>query len=449
MTVRSRSFCLGAVVAMPCCVLAWTLLRLSGARSHPAPTPPDRPLADSVAETPEQRRQRQEAWVAALNAATPDEAWSTKAPASVTEAETRLRALREVTALSAAELLALLDSEKRRGGETTLGTLRLLIGALARHDPEAALRWMKGNLNRSAKWDVCWQDVGRVWALEAPQGFAAWFGKGADAEYRDHFHFASYVTTWVAARDLRLAAELTAEKKSASVRMGRDGFGQHIRTPEDVATVRAVLDQNPPRAPRKLADGRLNYSGGGSARDLQRSLEVAWPMADPAGWEAHLATHPTGAHGEDLWLNARVATLQATDAPAQAAEGILSDLLPDADREAAVLAIVCTWSTTDPQAAIDWGAAKVGADGRERLVSAVAGPLFRTDPAAAVDLWQQLPESPRRSDSLADAFDRWHALDAAAAERFRQGAKWSAEVDRAIRERQLTRPAASRKNGAL
>ena len=185
MTVRSRSFCLGVAAATPCCVLAWTLLRLSGAPSLPAPdpAPPDSSLADSVAETPEQRQRRLEAWVEALNAATPDKAWSTKAPASATEAETRLRALHEVTALSAAELLALLDGEKRRGSATTLGTLRLLIGALARHDPEAALRWMKGNLNRSSKWDVCWRDVGRVWALEDPQGFAAWFRTGGDAEY--------------------------------------------------------------------------------------------------------------------------------------------------------------------------------------------------------------------------------------------------------------------------
>lgn len=441
MNHRWRSFWLGVLAGTPCLVVGWFLFSASSAKELAPPTGRTGPVVAATApETAAERRIRLDTWVDTLNASTPEESWTTKAPSSPQEAEWRLKAMAEARELAARDLLSLLDREMSKPTQSTIGTMRLLIGALAHQDPEAALRWMKENLNRSARWDLCWRDVGRIWALNDPKGFSEWFRNGKAAEYREEFNFSRYVGPWVALRDVGLGAELIIEKQSHSV-TGNDGFAEKIITPEDVAAVRAVLERQPPKPARKLPNGRLGFDGS-SNRDLQRSLETAWPAADPEGWKAHLETHPLGAYGEDLWLEDQVKKLGANGHSTTRAEEILAQLPADADREAAVLAIVRTWSAADPQAAVDWAAAITSADDRERLVSTVARALLATDPGAAVDLWQQLPESPRRNDRLADAFDQWHANDPAAAEAFRQTTNWSKEVTQAIRERLLTRPAA-------
>lgn len=103
---------------------------------------------------------------------------------------------------------------------------------------------------------------------------------------------------------------------------------------------------------------------------MLHALEKAWPTADPAGWKAYLETHPVGAYGENLWLNEQVKGLVGAGNRAEAGKAILSQLPPDADRQAAVLAIVRPWSEDDPQAAVTWAAGKVDAAGREKLLAA-------------------------------------------------------------------------------
>jgi hypothetical protein len=244
---------------------------------------------------------------------------------------------------------------------------------------------------------------------------------------------------WIAPHDLGLAAELACENRATVVFTAKDSLAAAIRTPADVATVRALLERFPPDPPEVKSDGSTAFRVS-APRKLQQSLEKSWPQADPEGWREYLESRPTGAYGENLWLDHRVQALADSLDPAAVAEEIMRAWPPDTDRQDALVAIVRTWSATDPQAALDWAARQTPSENHLPLVRAVATKLLSTEPATAIDLWAQLPASPQRDDSLAAAFDSWHALDPVAAHAHRTEAAWPPEIERAIHERLLTRP---------
>jgi hypothetical protein len=301
------------------------------------------------------------------------------------------------------------------------------------------MQWMATHLSRHSKWDACWEDVGRLWALYDPAGLAAWHRSGKSHDFEDRLRLSTNLAGWIAPHDLGLAAELACENRATVVFTAKDSLAAAIRTPADVTTVRAVLDRFPPHPPEIKSDGSTAFRVS-APRNVQASLEKSWPLADPEGWREYLESRPTGAFGENLWLDHRVQALADSRDPAAVAEEILRDWPPDADRQNAVVAIVRTWSATDPQAALTWAVHHTPTENLLPVVRAVATKLLFTEPATAIDLWAQLAASPRRDDELAAAFDSWHALDPAAAQSHRTEAAWPPEIARAIDERLITRP---------
>jgi hypothetical protein len=446
MTARSRAFGIGMVSALPLVVAAVWYARAVKFRSMPAVSPPASALQTAADhdQDVDSRRRELAAWIDDLQDLMPDEPGGTAAPRNPAEAQSRLDALARAHSLATDNIVWLLDRAASQDPPATTGTVRLLLTAYARRDAPAAVHWMAAHLSQHSKWDACWKDVGRLWALHDPAGLAAWHRSGNSRDFEDHLGLTHNLVGWIAPHDLGLAAELACENRATVGFASKNSLAAAIRTPQDVATVRAVLERFPPDPPETKSDGSTAFRVN-SPRNVQASLEKSWPLADPEGWREYLESRPTGAYGENLWLDQRMQDLAQSPEPTAVAEEIMRDYPPDSDRQNALVAIVRTWSATDPQAALDWAVRRTPPDNHLPLVRAVATRLLSTEPATAIDLWAQLPASPRRDDELAAAFDSWHALDPAAAQTHRTQAAWPPEIERAIHERLITRPPAREK----